>query len=72
MDGSDDMFVPDHLDNIQKSSNIDLQRHEELGILPQDFAEMMITSGLVLTEEPKWISFHRYVNEPCFHFIACF
>ena len=57
---SDDMYAPESIDLLQKSG-IDLQQHEELGIEPNDFAELMITSGLVLLEDTKWISFHRYV-----------
>lgn len=55
---SDDMYAPESIELLQKSG-IDLQRHEEMGIEPNDFAELMITSGLVLTPETKWISFHR-------------
>lgn len=54
------MFAPDSIDLLQKSG-IDFQQHAEYGILPNDFAELMITSGLVLTRDTKWISFHRYV-----------
>ena len=57
---SDDMYAPESIDLLQKSG-INLQQHEELGIDPHDFAELMITSGLVLADETKWISFHRYV-----------
>lgn len=56
---SEDMYAPDSLEVLQKSG-IDFQRHEEFGILPNDFAELLITSGLVLSETCKWISFHRY------------
>lgn len=55
------MYAPESIELLQKSG-IDLQRHEEMGIEPNDFAELMITSGLVLTPETKWISFHRYVR----------
>ena len=58
MDFREDMYMPDSVDLLTKSG-IDLQRHEELGIMPNDFAELLITSGLVLTVETKWISFHR-------------
>ena len=57
---SDDMYAPESIELLQKSG-IDFQRHEEIGILPNDFAELMITSGLVLAPETKWISFHRWV-----------
>lgn len=55
---SEDIYAPESIDLLQKSG-IDFQRHEEIGISPNDFAELMITSGLVLTPETKWISFHR-------------
>ncbi|KAH9955155.1 CAF1-domain-containing protein [Russula dissimulans] len=54
---NEDMFAPESVELLQKSG-IDFQRHEEIGILPNDFAELMITSGLVLTDETRWISFH--------------
>jgi hypothetical protein len=55
----EDMYSPESID-LLRNHGIDLQRHEEIGINPNDFAELMITSGLVLTDETKWISFHRY------------
>jgi CCR4-NOT transcription complex subunit 7/8 len=57
---SEDMFAPESVELLQKSG-IDFQRHEEIGIHPNDFSELMITSGLVLTDETRWISFHRCV-----------
>jgi len=54
------MFAPESVELLQKSG-LDFQRHEEIGILPNDFAELMITSGLVLSDETRWISFHRCV-----------
>jgi CCR4-NOT transcription complex subunit 7/8 len=52
------MYTPDSIEQLQKAG-IDFQRHEEIGILPNDFAELMITSGLVLSRDTRWISFHR-------------
>lgn len=52
------MYAPESVELLQKSG-IDFGRHEEYGISPNDFAELMITSGLVLSPETKWISFHR-------------
>ncbi|EEB90558.1 hypothetical protein MPER_11217 [Moniliophthora perniciosa FA553] len=54
---NDDMASPESIDLLQKSG-IDFARHEEMGILPNDFAELLITSGMVLTKEITWISFH--------------
>lgn len=58
MRASEDMYAPESIDLLQKSG-FDFQRHEEMGISPNDFAELLITSGLVLAPEAKWISFHR-------------
>ncbi len=55
---SDDMYAPDSIELLQKSG-LDFQRHEEIGISPQDFAELMITSGMVLAPDTRWVSFHR-------------
>jgi len=54
---SEDMYAPESIELLQKSG-IDFQRHEEIGISPNDFAELVTTSGLVLEPETKWISFH--------------
>ncbi|KDQ62591.1 hypothetical protein JAAARDRAFT_171083 [Jaapia argillacea MUCL 33604] len=54
---NEDMYAPESVELLQKSG-IDFQRHEEMGIEPNDFAELMITSGLVLADETRWISFH--------------
>jgi len=56
-DIGEDMYAPESIELLQKSG-IDFQRHEEMGIFPNDFAELFITSGLVLVPEAKWISFH--------------
>ena len=60
------MYAPESIELLQKSG-INLQQHEELGIEPNDFAELMITSGLVLSDETKWISFHRSVAGSIHH-----
>ncbi|TRM60482.1 ribonuclease H-like domain-containing protein [Schizophyllum amplum] len=54
---NEDMYSPDSIELLRKSG-IDFQRHEEQGINPNDFAELMITSGLVLSPDTTWISFH--------------
>jgi len=54
---NDDMYSPESIEHLQKSG-FDFQRHEDFGILPNNFAELMITSGMVLAPETKWISFH--------------
>jgi len=56
----EDMYAPDSIELLQKSG-LDFQRHDEMGIDPDEFATLLITSGLVLTDEAKWIGFHRHV-----------
>lgn len=53
----EDMYAQDSID-LLKEAGIDFQRHETEGIEVQYFGELMITSGLVLMENVRWISFH--------------
>ncbi|XP_073998473.1 CCR4-NOT transcription complex subunit Pop2 isoform X1 [Rhodnius prolixus] len=54
---SEDMYAQDSIDLLQ-NSGIQFKKHEEEGIDPLDFAELLITSGIVLVENIKWLSFH--------------
>jgi len=54
---SEEIYSEDSIDLLQRSG-IDFKAHEAKGIDPTDFAEVMMTSGLVLTEDVKWITFH--------------
>lgn len=54
---SDDMYAQDSIELLQKSG-IDFARLETDGIENEVFAEHLITSGLVLFENVKWVSFH--------------
>ncbi|WVR06814.1 hypothetical protein IAU60_003850 [Kwoniella sp. DSM 27419] len=54
---SDDMYAPDSID-LLKNSGIDFKRNEEEGIDVEYFGELLITSGLVLFDNVKWVSFH--------------
>ena len=56
-DDSDDMYAPDSIE-LLKNSGIDFKRNEEEGIDVQYFGELLITSGLVLFDNIKWVSFH--------------
>lgn len=55
------MYSADSIELLQKAG-LDFSRHEDpqYGIKPNDFAELLITSGLVLFPSVKWISFHRW------------
>ncbi|KAK9457392.1 ribonuclease H-like domain-containing protein [Dipodascopsis uninucleata] len=52
-----EMYSADSIDLFTKSG-IDFKKHEEYGIEPQAFAELLISSGLVLDDSVKWVSFH--------------
>jgi CCR4-NOT transcription complex subunit 7/8 len=54
---SDDMFAQDSIELLQKSG-IDFQRHAQYGIDIAHFGELLISSGMVLSDAVKWIAFH--------------
>ena len=54
---SEDMYAQDSID-LLLNSGIQFKKHEEDGIDPQDFAELLMTSGIVLMDNIKWLSFH--------------
>jgi len=52
-----DLFAQDSLDLLLRSG-VDFRAHEKKGIGSKDFAKFLITSGLTLNKNIKWISFH--------------
>ncbi|KAI4463806.1 ccr4-not transcription complex subunit [Holotrichia oblita] len=54
---SEDMYAQDSIELLQ-NSGIQFKKHEEEGIEPLDFAELLMTSGIVLMDNIKWLSFH--------------
>merc|ERR1719163_2335159 len=54
---SDDMYSQDSI-NLLERSGLNFAEHEERGIDPIYFAELLISSGCVLNDDVKWISFH--------------
>ena len=74
----EDMYAQDSIDLLNRAG-IQFKRHEEEGIDVGDFAELLITSGLVLNEDVKWLSFHRYLwysltvpfHLACSPFLSC-
>eukprot|EP00397_Hematodinium_sp_SG-2012_P009964 GEMP01010064.1.p1 GENE.GEMP01010064.1~~GEMP01010064.1.p1 ORF type:complete len:313 (+),score=38.82 GEMP01010064.1:1846-2784(+) len=44
--------------NLLKRAGLDFERHATEGIDVHDFGERLISSGLVLNDDIKWISFH--------------
>ena len=57
------MYAQDSIDMLN-GAGIDFKLHEEGGIDPVHFAELMMMSGLVLTNKVNWIAFHRLVCVP--------
>jgi CCR4-NOT transcription complex subunit 7/8 len=54
---SEDMYAQDSIDLLAKSG-IEFKDHDAKGIDVNDFGEILMTSGIVLNEDIKWISFH--------------
>lgn len=54
----EDMYSQDSIDLLQ-NSGLQFKKHEEEGIDTLYFAELLMTSGLVLCENVRWLSFHR-------------
>ncbi|XP_026468537.1 CCR4-NOT transcription complex subunit 7-like isoform X2 [Ctenocephalides felis] len=54
---SEDMYAQDSID-LLTNSGIQFKKHEEDGIDPLEFAEILMTSGIVLMDNIKWLSFH--------------
>lgn len=53
----EDMYAQDSIDLLTRSG-IDFTRLEERGIEVDAFGELLMSSGLVLSDDIKWISFH--------------
>lgn len=51
------MYAQDSID-LLINSGIQFKKHEEEGIDPMEFAELLMTSGIVLMDNIKWLSFH--------------
>jgi CCR4-NOT transcription complex subunit 7/8 len=54
---NEDMYAQDSID-LLTNSGIQFKKHEEDGIDPFEFAELLMTSGVVLMDNIKWLSFH--------------
>lgn len=54
---TEDMYAQDSIDLLQ-NSGLQFSRHQEEGINPVTFAELLMTSGVVILDEVKFLSFH--------------
>ncbi|KAF2087596.1 ribonuclease H-like protein, partial [Saccharata proteae CBS 121410] len=53
----DDMYNEDSI-QVLKKAGCDFEKHAEMGIDPHDFGSLLMTSGLALSDDVNWISFH--------------
>eukprot|EP00357_Protocruzia_adherens_P003391 CAMPEP_0114983272 /NCGR_PEP_ID=MMETSP0216-20121206/6601_1 /TAXON_ID=223996 /ORGANISM="Protocruzia adherens, Strain Boccale" /LENGTH=301 /DNA_ID=CAMNT_0002345223 /DNA_START=192 /DNA_END=1097 /DNA_ORIENTATION=+ len=56
-DLNSDMYAEDSIELLTKSG-IDFKKHSEKGIDKKTFGEYLLTSGVVMNENVKWVSFH--------------
>ncbi|XP_013387545.1 CCR4-NOT transcription complex subunit 7 [Lingula anatina] len=54
---TEDMYAQDSIDLLTKSG-IQFAQHQEDGVDVHDFAELLMTSGIVLSDQIRWLSFH--------------
>lgn len=54
---TDDVYAQDSID-LLKHSGIDFDKNESRGIDVQKFGEIMMSSGVVLNDDIRWITFH--------------
>jgi CCR4-NOT transcription complex subunit 7/8 len=54
---AEDMYSENTIELLQKSG-VNFDAHERQGIDPHEFAALLISSGLVMDEDVKWISLH--------------
>lgn len=52
-----DMYSQDSIDMLKKAG-VDFEKTAEMGINPMEFGSLLTTSGLVLSEDVNWLSFH--------------
>lgn len=53
----EDMYNEESIQMLKKCG-ADFDKHASQGIDPEEFGSLLITSGLILTEDVHWISFH--------------
>uniref|UniRef100_A0A2K6CZ82 poly(A)-specific ribonuclease n=1 Tax=Macaca nemestrina TaxID=9545 RepID=A0A2K6CZ82_MACNE len=58
---TEDMYAQDSIE-LLTTRGIRFKKHDEEGIETQYFVELLMTSGVVLCEGVKWLSFHSSYN----------
>jgi len=54
---NEDMYAQDSIELLARAG-IDFKKNEQLGIDVTDFGELLMSSGIVLNDKIKWLSFH--------------
>ncbi|KAI5671853.1 hypothetical protein M9H77_12217 [Catharanthus roseus] len=54
---NEDMFANDSIE-LLKQSGIDFQKNNDMGIDANRFAELLMSSGIVLNDSVHWVTFH--------------
>merc|ERR1712226_1367299 len=54
----DEYWSQSSISMLRDKAKIDFDKHKTHGIHPEDFAELMFTSGLVLLDNVTWLAFH--------------
>ncbi|KAK3576430.1 hypothetical protein CHS0354_025191 [Potamilus streckersoni] len=54
---TEDMYAQESID-LLTNSGIQFKKHEDEGIEVSEFAELLMTSGIVLSDKVRWLSFH--------------
>ncbi|KAA0203653.1 hypothetical protein HAZT_HAZT010209 [Hyalella azteca] len=54
---TEDMYAQDSIDLLQ-NSGLNFERHQKEGIDPVSFAELLMTSGVVILDDVRFLSFH--------------
>ena len=53
----EDLYAEDSI-HLLRTSGLDFEKHSYQGVEPCDFAELLLSSGLVLLDTVTWITFH--------------
>lgn len=54
---ADDIYAQDSID-LLRQAGIDFAKNEVRGIAVQRFGELLMTSGIVLNDDIRWVTFH--------------
>merc|ERR1712224_146295 len=56
LDVDKDLVHPQAVDRLRQANGIDLERHRSQGCSVSSFAEILMSSGIVLSDEVRWVT----------------